>query len=696
MIIINSILNRTYAHCLMKLKMNSSVKAISLVMVVAGQLPLFGQGPEPKGKQEPSPKLESLAKRKVPEPSKLKEFVRDKSAAIILGKALFWDMKVGSDNMTSCASCHFHAGADNRIKNQISPGLLRVDASGNADPDYTFQLGGLNYTLKKSDFPLHKLMDPNNRKSQVISSINDIVSSQGVFLEDFGGLQPDGSEVRNVMPDDVFHVNGLNTRRVEPRNTPTVINAVFNLRNFWDGRAQESFNGVNPFGQRDEGAYVWKADKPKDLKRVTIDLDNASLASQAVGPPLSTFEMSSSNRLFPEMGRKLLSQRPLSAQKVHPEDSVLGSLSRGAEPGLNVATYADLIRQAFKPEWWQGETALDGGPTDPLAGTSDTMGLTGLSADLKKSKGKGKAKAKASKGTPKPKPVLTEFTHMEANFSLYFGLAVQLYEATLVSDKTPFDSYAEGRSDALTSQQKQGLDLFFGKGKCANCHGEAEFTKASIHHIKKERLERMIMGNNKEAVYDNGFYNIGVTPTLEDLGLGATDPFGFPLSESRLARDNGEKVFKKVLVADPNIKVKSGERVTANGAFKTPTIRNVELTAPYFHNGGTRTLREVVEFYNRGGNFKERNIDDLDPDITELGLNESEKEALVAFMKSLTDERVRYRRAPFDHPQLFIPNGHLGNETTVTNDGEERAKDIITELPATGRNGGTPFKNFLE
>jgi len=185
---------------------------------------------------------ESLRKRKVPEPSNLKDFIRDKAAAIALGKALFWDMQVGSDNKTACASCHFHAGADNRVKNQISPGLLRVDYGGNADPDMGFEVGGPNHTLKKSDFPFRKLANVNDRNSAVLSDSNDVASSQGVFLEEFGGLNPaDQSEIRTLVPDDIFHVNLVNTRRVEPRNTPTVINAVFNLRNFWDGRAQDRF-----------------------------------------------------------------------------------------------------------------------------------------------------------------------------------------------------------------------------------------------------------------------------------------------------------------------------------------------------------------------------------------------------------------------------------------------------------------------
>lgn len=600
-------------------------------------------------KAEPAPKPESLRKRKVPEPSKLDDFIKDKEAAILLGKALFWDMQVGSDNVTSCATCHFHAGADNRAKNQVSPGLLIVDENGQATPDFTFQVRKPNGTLQKGDFPFHKLSNINDRNSTVISSVNDVASSQGVTLEKFIAMLLGGAqEQRSVVADPVFNVNGLNTRRVEPRNTPTVINAVFNLRNFWDGRAQDRFNGVNPFGRRDAGAKVWKADKPHDQKQVSIDLNNASLASQAVGPPLSDLEMSAAGRTFPDLGRKLLNRRPLALQRVHREDSVLGSRSLMPQPGISISTYAELIRTAFKPQWWQGSAQISG------------------------------------------------YSHMERNFSLYFGLAVQLYEATLVSDQTPFDDYAEGKKDALSAQQKRGLELFFGDAKCANCHGGAEFTKATVHHIEKERLEKMIMGDGGKAVYDNGFYNIGVRPTREDIGLGGTDPFGFPLSESKLARDFGDKVFKKVIGVDPNEKPKKNDRIAANGAFKTPTLRNIELTAPYFHNGGQRTLREVVDFYNRGGDFHDQNIADLDPDIERLGLSNEDKDALVAFMKSLTDERVRRRCAPFDHPELFIPNGHLGNENTVYNDGFGRARDALMLLPATGRNGATPLRNFLE
>ncbi|HCF30075.1 MAG TPA: cytochrome C peroxidase, partial [Cyanobacteria bacterium UBA11049] len=76
----------------------------------------------------------------------------------------------------------------------------------------------------------------------------------------------------------------------------------------------------------------------------------------------------------------------------------------------------------------------------------------------------------------------------------------------------------------------------------------------------------------------------------------------------------------------------------------------------YFHNGGQLTLEQVVEFYNRGGDVKSP-TNTLQP----LNLTDVEKQNLVAFLKSLTDERVRLQKAPFDHPSLMVPNGHPGD-----------------------------------
>jgi hypothetical protein len=128
------------------------------------------------------------------------------------------------------------------------------------------------------------------------------------------------------------------------------------------------------------------------------------------------------------------------------------------------------------------------------------------------------------------------------------------------------------------------------------------------------------------------------------------------------------------------------------GAFKTPTLRNVALTGPYFHNGGTATLREVVEFYARGGDFSDENMQDLDPDIvvlSEIVGNPQRIQALVEFMRALTDPRVEYQQAPFDHPELVVPNGHSGVSKGV-------ATDAQVVIPATGARGGARLKTFEE
>jgi hypothetical protein len=112
-------------------------------------------------------------------------------------------------------------------------------------------------------------------------------------------------------------------------------------------------------------------------------------------------------------------------------------------------------------------------------------------------------------------------------------------------------------------------------------------------------------------------------------------------------------------------------------------LRNIALTGPYFHNGSRSTLKQVMEFYNRGGDRRgedanntsgfehpavnQHNTSNLDPDMTALNLTPDEIDALVKFMEvGLTDPRVAWERAPFDHPSLVIPQGHLGDENAVT------------------------------
>jgi hypothetical protein len=145
--------------------------------------------------------------------------------------------------------------------------------------------GGPNYTLVQADFPMHVLADPKNRDSAILYSNDDPIGSQGVFDANF--VKPGQSRFDdcNLQPDPIFQVNGVNTRRTTDRNSPTVINAALNVRNFWDGRANNVFNGFSPFGNRDPDAGIWVTPATGSTAvKVRLALKDASAASQAVGP----------------------------------------------------------------------------------------------------------------------------------------------------------------------------------------------------------------------------------------------------------------------------------------------------------------------------------------------------------------------------------------------------------------------------
>lgn len=620
------------------------------------------------------PSLKTVA---VPGPTaeQLAVYVRDKAAAIQLGKALFWDVKVGSDNQTACASCHFQAGADNRITNKLNPGLLAGDL--------TFQLGQTNHRLKTGDFPLTTYVSL-DAASPKVADVNEVVSSQGVYTADFLDIDTSGKADRCASVSDAvgsggsgFHRDGLNTRRVEPRNSPTVINAVYNFRNFWDGRGNNTFNGGDPFGLRNPNTFLWKNENGI-LRQVAVALPSSSLASQGSGPPLSETEMSCNSRPFVLLGRKLLTQLPLSDQEIDARDSVLATMA-AQRATRTPETYQQLIHRAFQPSFWESATRID---------------IT--TADFKKT-----ASMDLVKKEKKNLPAQT-VNQTEANFSLFFSLALQMYQATLISNDAPFDRFAEGNTKALTAQQQNGLAVFKGQGRCMNCHGGAEFTNASFSHVITERLELMPMGNSITAIYDAGFYNIGVRPTTDDIGVGGTDPFGNPLSETRMVQAGKAAMLGNGFSLAANPAVSATQRVAVDGAFKSPGLRNVELTGPYMHNGGKSTLMQVIDFYNRGGDFAAANRDNLAPDIVPLGLSETQKNDLVAFLLSLTDSRVRHQKAPFDHPSICVPMGHAqdaaGKLVPMVPPELMKAAEVAYKCIAANGAGGAslPLTPFME
>ena len=606
------------------------------------------------------------------------DVIANKYAAQVLGKALFWDIQAGSDGM-ACASCHFAAGADIRRANQVNPGF--DDIFGMLPGG---RKAGPNAVLSAADFPLYRLSDMNNRESTVLFSTNDAVSSSGTFAGEFIGLNAakdyyNDSDSCDTVYDksNPFHTNNKINRKVEPRQTPTVINAAFNLRQFWDGRANKAFNGVDPFGRRTNladrasGVLAYSGAGLPTLQK--LELDFSSMASQAVGPPLSSFEMSCAHRKFADIGRKLLGVRPLAGQTVSPTDSLFGPVggliapapARGLAP-----SYADIVRLAFNSRYWSasGRYAVDGNGV--------------VKAD--------------DKG----------YSQMEQNFALFFGLALQEYQHMLISGNSRFDK------GTLTTSETNGKSLFTGKGKCVNCHKGPLLTGAAFTSADTPKVvEYMVMGDGGKALYDNAFYNIGVRPTSEDRGVGGLDPYGNPLSFSLQykARLQGQPTVDSFSVDPcrfeipffstscsklPSAAEASRLRVAVDGAFKVPTLRNVGLTPPYMHNGSLGTLEQVVDFYNRGGNARKggvcsggdttgfgANCSNRDADIQPLKLSAGEKYDLVAFLKSLTDDRVACQSGPFDHPELAIFQGH-GTDSLLA-----KLDDNTVYWPATGAAG---------
>ncbi|MFL5277012.1 MAG: cytochrome c peroxidase [Myxococcales bacterium] len=691
----------------------------------------------------------------------LASYVADMNAAIQLGKAFFWEMQAGSDNKVACATCHFQAGEDARAKNQLNPG-------GNG----IFDGKSANYALVAADFPF---TDPALGRDG-----DNIAGSQGVRPSTFVSISSTGVETTVPGSDPVFGT----MRQATGVNAPSTINTVYNHRNFFNGRAQNEFNGINPFGSRDPSAHIWYASSTTTVAPLSVTITNASAASQAVGPPLNPVEMSAAGRTFPELGRKLLLLKPLGLQTVSPTDSVLGALvAKKGGKGLNT-TYGAMIQKAFQPTMWNSNAPV-------------TLN--------------GKA-----------------YTLTQANFSFYWGIAIMLYEATLIADNSPMDQYAATRVfDAVgnvtaenvallnpvvsrlaaeginvtTNDILYGLELFekpippptvaglppsarfggtgIGSGVgCNFCHVGAETTSASVRNLTAGveagdiafkaagfdlRMERMFMGDRTQPVvapqpfppvppgtdqivydngnygvnvtsingvavparpmkvntYDVGWYDVGVRPILENPGVGGTDPFGNPLSWTEYFQKvfaspqttfkvagggltcidaNGNPVVPPAApltsvfageVLDPanNLPIISGgllktEATDVAGSFKTPHLRNIEFTGPYFHSGGKSTLKQVIEFYDDGGNFQNTTMPAI---IRPLGLTPTQMNALVAFLVSLTDDRVRLQQAPFDHPELIVPAGQ-----------DAAGADITTAIPAVGATGSaTPISRFL-
>ncbi len=186
--------------------------------------------------------------------------------------------------------------------------------------------------------------------------------------------------------------------------------------------------------------------------------------------------------------------------------------------------------------------------------------------------------------------------------------AIAAYERTLLSGNSPFDRFITGNSNAITGAQKRGWELFKGKAKCIECHTHTEtnplFTDFKFH-------------NTGIAATDTLFAKL-----LQSPGKSAAET-----TATLMAHAEGFSELGRFAVTRQKADI---------GAFKTPTLRDVELTSPYMHNGSLKTLIDVVQFYNRGG-IANSHLDKL---MQPLNLNDAEVNDLVEFMRSLTSDDV--------------------------------------------------------
>jgi cytochrome c peroxidase len=166
--------------------------------------------------------------------------------------------------------------------------------------------------------------------------------------------------------------------------------------------------------------------------------------------------------------------------------------------------------------------------------------------------------------------------------------AIAAFERSVISRDSPFDRWVAGDPAALTAQQVRGFSLFVDpqRGNCSTCHWAPNFT-------------------------DNGFHNVG-------------------LKSSEKSNANPGR-YKQRPVA------------LMKGAFKTPTLREVSRTAPYFHDGSALSLREVVEYYARGGDIKTN----LSPSMRPVALSDQDKHDIVTFLEALSGPQL-----PFIYPIL--------------------------------------------
>jgi cytochrome c peroxidase len=204
--------------------------------------------------------------------------------------------------------------------------------------------------------------------------------------------------------------------------------------------------------------------------------------------------------------------------------------------------------------------------------------------------------------------------------------AIAAFERTQLSGDSPFDRFIAGDQSAISESAKRGWDLFNNKARCISCHAFNQsspfFSDFKFHNIgvaakdqnfaqlARKAQQILLQGKNREQTLDE----LALSPGFSELG-------------------------RYLITGQPK----------DIGAFKTSMLRDIELTAPYMHNGSEKTLLDVVNFYDRGGEVNPN----LDGGMRPLKLTDAEKNDLVEFMKALTSDNIR-RKMQAATPQTRV------------------------------------------
>ena len=193
--------------------------------------------------------------------------------------------------------------------------------------------------------------------------------------------------------------------------------------------------------------------------------------------------------------------------------------------------------------------------------------------------------------------------------------AMAAFERTLIHNNTPFDKYMRGDKKALSAQQVRGLKLFQGKANCIECHNGPLMTDEKYYNLGVPRAEDWLENGMAQVSFRYQNYSKGVTEAMY-----------------RKVKDDAGLYFRTKEKSDM-------------GKFRTAPLRYIAYTAPYMHNGSFFDFDEVVDFYNDGGGSNEFTDGTMSKNksklLKPLNLSDEEKEALVAFLESLSGEEIK-------------------------------------------------------